>query len=68
MAWLMSHHKVATSEEAVMLGNDMQRAGLLHHVSFKRPFQDKQSMYRCCMLHALPVPRLVPNAASPSFL
>ena len=53
MAWLTSHHKVATPEEAVMLGNDMQRAGLLHHVSFKRPFQDKESLYRCCLLHAL---------------
>lgn len=44
--WLVSNDKAATSEEAVMLGNDMLRAGLLHHVSFKRQFQDKDSLYR----------------------
>ena len=53
VAWLTSNDKAATPEEAVMLGNDMLRAGLLHHVSFKRPFQDKDSLYRCCMLPGL---------------
>ena len=53
VAWLTSNDKAATPEEAVMLGNDMLRAGLLHHVSFKRPFQDKDSLYRCGMLHVL---------------
>ena len=46
MQWLLSNQKAAAPEEAVMLGNDMLRAGLLHHVSFKRPFQDKDSLYR----------------------
>ena len=53
VAWLTSNDKAATPEEAVILGNDLLRAGLLHHVSFKRPFQDKDSLYRCCMLHTL---------------
>ena len=53
VAWLTSNDKAATPEEAVMLGNDLLRAGLLHHVSFKRPFQDKDSLYRCCMLHTV---------------
>ena len=44
--WLLSHQKAAGPEEAVMLGNDMLRAGLLHHVSFKRPFQDRDALYR----------------------
>ena len=50
--WLVDNQKAATPEEAVMLGNDMARAGLLHHVSFKRPFQNRKSFYRsliqCC--------------------
>ena len=44
--WLVDNHKASTPEEAVMLGNDMARAGLLHHVSFKRPFQNRKSFYR----------------------
>lgn len=46
VGWLVSSQKAATPEEAVVLGNDMLRAGLLHHVSFKRPFQDRDSLYR----------------------
>ena len=52
--WLLDNQKASTPEEAVILGNDMARAGLLHHVSFKRPFQDRKSFYRylaqCCTL------------------
>ena len=44
--WLVDNQKASTPEEAVMLGNDMARAGLLHHVSFKRPFQNRKSFYR----------------------
>lgn len=32
--------------EALLLGNDMLHAGLLHHVKFKRPFQNNGNLYR----------------------
>ena len=52
--WLLDSQKASTPEEAVMLGNDMARAGLLHHVSFKRAFQNRNSFYRslaqCCTI------------------
>ena len=44
--WLVDNQKAFTPEEAVLLGNDMARAGLLHHVTFKRSFQNRNSFYR----------------------
>lgn len=29
-----------------MLGNDMMRAGLLHHVNYKSGFENKPKLYR----------------------
>ena len=44
--------------EAVLLGNDMLRAGLLHHVKYKRPFEKNGNLYRYppppVVIHAKP--------------
>ena len=55
VAWLVAQRVVGSQEEAVLLGNDMLRAGLLHHVTYRHLFANKDHLYRCmprcCQVH-----------------
>ena len=53
VAWLVAQRVTASQEEAVLLGNDMLRAGLLHHVSYRHPFENKEHLYRCSALSGI---------------
>ncbi|BDA45975.1 probable phosphatidylinositol 3,4,5-trisphosphate-dependent Rac exchanger protein at N-terminal half [Coccomyxa sp. Obi] len=44
--WMLSNGVAGSEGEALLLGNDMLHAGLLHHVKFKRPFQNNGNLYR----------------------
>lgn len=47
VAWLVAQRAAGSCEEAVLLGNDMLRAGLLHHVTYRHLFANKDHLYRC---------------------
>ena len=49
VAWLVAQRVAGSQEEAVLLGNDMLRAGLLHHVSYRHLFANKDYLYRCAL-------------------
>ena len=42
---LISLLVIGSDGEAVLLGNAMMRAGLLHHVKYKRPFERSSNLY-----------------------
>ncbi|KAK9907705.1 hypothetical protein WJX75_008523 [Coccomyxa subellipsoidea] len=44
--WLIRSGNAGSDGEALLLGNDMMRAGLLHHVKYKRPFEKNSNLYR----------------------
>jgi hypothetical protein len=48
--WLLAARAAGSEEEAVLLGNDMLRAGLLHHVKYRLLFENKDHLYRCAWL------------------
>lgn len=69
--WLMVHSDCTTRKEAVALGNKMQAAGLLSHVTNDHRFQDKPLFFRfkavgpVLVLHecksVLTTPRIAPQ-------
>ncbi|CAL8462122.1 g1653 [Coccomyxa elongata] len=44
--WILSNGIAGSEGEALLLGNDMLHAGLLHHVKYKRLFQNNGNLYR----------------------
>ena len=50
--WLLTNSAASSEEEAVLLGNDLLRAGLLHHIKYRLLFENKDHLYRYCMVHA----------------
>eukprot|EP00959_Pyramimonas_sp_CCMP1952_P103220 2158895-Pyramimonas_sp.AAC.1 len=44
--WMLTENVVDTEKEALVIGNRMLRAGLIHHVFNHHPFENKHLFYR----------------------
>jgi potassium-dependent mechanosensitive channel len=46
VSWMLRSGLAGSVYEAVELGNAMLRLGLLHHVKYEHPFENKHLFYR----------------------
>eukprot|EP00976_Prorocentrum_cordatum_P024309 494775-Prorocentrum_minimum.AAC.3 len=45
--WMLKTQVVESVQEAVAVGNQMLRSGLVHHVLNEHPFENRKLFYRC---------------------